>query len=102
MASIPNRTPNILAASGAVVPGFLNHITLGSAAALTLAAPTVDGQEAVFIDETGHAHTVTTPATLINGVDHIATFGGTAGSSIYLVSRNGVWWAIALNGVTLS
>lgn len=102
MASVPNRSPNVITAAGAVTPAFVNSINAAGALALTLAAPTLDGQEAVFVDETGHAHTVTTPATLVNGASHILTFGGTAGQGCHLVSRNGIWWTVSLNGVTVS
>lgn len=103
MSSIPNKAPNVITAAGAVTPAEYNNINAASALALTLAVPSVDGQLCTFIDETGHAHTVTTPASGINGATHIATFGGTAGSSIQFVSRNSIWWVVGTpNGVTLS
>ena len=63
---------------------------------------TIDGQEAIFIDESGYAHTITTPASGLNGTLHILTFGGTVGQAVHLVSRNGKWWTVAVNGVTPS
>jgi hypothetical protein len=85
-------------------------ITCTAVAALTLAVPVVglpsaggnDGQSLVLVDTGGHAHTVTTPANAINGVDHIATFNGTKGSTITLRAYAGVWYATSLSGVTLS
>lgn len=100
-ASVPNRAPNVITAAGAVTPSGLNSINAAGALALTLAAPTVDGQRAMFTDETGHAHTITTPANVLNGAHTTLTFGGTAGQSAELFSRNGKWWAALLNGVTV-
>jgi hypothetical protein len=101
-----------LSASGAVgiTEGFC-AITATSAAALTLAqAPTglpsaggEDGQRILFIDTTGHAHTVTTPASGIAGGKHVATFNGTVGSSIEFIAYQGVWYVVGTaSGVTLS
>lgn len=93
------------ATAGAVViqPG-VQFIGSAGALAMTLAAPTrqQNGSLLVFSDATGHAHTLTTPASTINGASHIATFNGTAGSSVTVVAANGVWWVVALNGVSIS
>lgn len=102
MSSIANKAPNLITAAGAVTVGAINSINAASALALTLALPTIDGQEALFVDETGHAHTITTPATGVNGALHILTFGGTAGQGCHLVSRNSSWWTVSVNGVTAS
>jgi hypothetical protein len=75
-------------------------ITAAGVAALTLAAPVAgspanggnDGQELKVIDTSGHAHTITTPASGINGVHHIATSGGTAGDAITFTAYNGAWY----------
>jgi hypothetical protein len=102
---------NVVSASGAVIPGGGNYvITKAGVAAITLAVPTagsvanggIDGAKMTFIDVGGHAHTVTTPASGINGADHIATFGGTVGNFIELVAYNGVWYVTASAGITLS
>ena len=85
-------------------------ITKGTAAALTLAAPVAgapesggdDGVVLQVTDTTGAAHTVTTPASKINGNKNIATFGGTANNSLEVVAYNGVWYVSALGGTTLS
>jgi hypothetical protein len=75
-------------------------ITAAGVAALTLAAPVAgspanggnDGQELKIIDTSGHAHTITTPASGINGVHHIATSGGSAGDAVTLTAYNGAWY----------
>jgi hypothetical protein len=109
VASAPSVNP--VAASGAVAPGGGNYaITKSGVAAITLALPTAgslanggqDGQKMIFFDTGGHAHTITTPASGINGADHIATFGGAVGDFIELIAYNGVWYALASSGITLS
>lgn len=110
MSQVPNRTFNLITAAGAVTPNEFNSITASGAVALTLAAPTFDGQEATFIDEGGHAHTLvctgagSPPTAGLNGgtTYNTLTFGGTKGDSCQLVSRNGFWYAYNLNGVTAS
>lgn len=109
MSNVPNRTPNLITAAGAVTPSYLNPITAAGAVALTLAAPTIDGQEVNFIDEGGHAHTVVISAVgspptagLNGGGVTTATFNGTKGSALSLVSRNGSWWTAVTIGITLS
>ncbi len=74
-------------------------ITAGGVAALTLAAPIAgspanggnDGQELKVIDQSGHAHTITTPANGINSNHHIATSAGNAGDAVTFTAYNGVW-----------
>jgi hypothetical protein len=103
MSFAPNKAPNVVTAAGLVTPASLNSINAAGALALTLAAPTFDGQEADFIDETGHAHTVTmVTANNLNVNKNVLTFGGTAGSSFSLWSRNGKWYTGYLNGVTIT
>lgn len=102
--SIPNASVTILSASGvitAVAPAATYGITAVGVAALTLAAPATDGIILRFVDEGGHAHTITSTG-LLNGSHNVATFGGTAGSACELVSRNGFWWAVVLTGVAVS
>jgi hypothetical protein len=83
-------------------------ITKGTAAALTLVAPTSgspasggdDGKILRIIGTTAAAHTVTTPSNAINGNKHIATFAA-VGDSIRLVAYNAKWYAFG-NSTTLS
>jgi len=75
-------------------------LTKVSAGAYLLAAPIAglpsaggdDGRRLDIIDGTGHAHTVTTPANGINGVNHILTAAGTKGQSVSLKAYNGTWY----------
>jgi hypothetical protein len=113
MANVPNQAPSLLAASGAVpiVNNAVYHITKAGVAVLTLALPVdsggnnLDGIEMTFIDEGGHAHTILcggSPPSGLNAAVGTLTFGGTAGQSVILRSRNGRWWTKAANGVTAS
>jgi len=85
-------------------------VTKAGVAALTLALPTAglpaaaghDGQILRIVDVGGHAHTVTTPASGLNGSVHIATFNGTVGSFVELIAYNAVWYVLASSGITLS
>lgn len=85
-------------------------ITDASAAALTLALPVAgaasaggqDGASLTIISTTAAAHTVTTPASGINGTLHIATFAAAVGNAVTLTAYNGKWYASTLNGVTIS
>jgi hypothetical protein len=111
MSNVPNRTPNVITAAGAVTPGTeYNFIDSAGAIALTVAAPVCDGQIMNFIDQGGHAHTVvctgagSPPTAGLNAgtTANTLTFGGTKGDSVQIVSQNGFWWTNVLNGVTVS
>jgi hypothetical protein len=100
-----------LTAAGAIAikPGTV-MLNAGTAGAMTLAAATAglpaaggnDGQELLIVAEDAEAYTVTTGSNGINGNKHIATFGGAVGDAIRFVAYNAIWWAVELNGVTLS
>jgi hypothetical protein len=99
------------AASGAIgIVEGLAIITMGSAAALTLAAPTPggpgvgdDGKHLAILSTTAFAHVVTTPANKINGSKLTATFAAAVASSIEFIAYNGVWYQQNTpQGVTLT
>ena len=101
----------VLAADGAItIKSGLVGITKGSAAALTLAAPTAgsvasggdDGKVLIIMSTTAFAHTITTPANKINGNKLTITFDGAVTDFIELVAYNGVWRSAASSGSTLS
>lgn len=106
-----NAAPTLAAADGALaLPTQGGNktvlITKGSAAALTLAAPTTvpDGTVLTVISTTAFAHTITQAAPGFNGGgggSDVATFGAAAGNSITVVAYNGVWYVQNLTGVTL-
>lgn len=95
-------------AAGAITPARGTvALKAGSAAAMTLVAPTAaqEGMVIEIVAEDAYAYTVTTPASKINGpggLQHILTWTAAIGNSCRLVARNQVWQTTALNGVALS
>ena len=75
-------------------------ITKGSAAALTLAAPTVDDDDGVtiwIIATTAAAHTVTATTIGFNALNtdgDLGTFGGAVGDGIGVMAFQGEWYVI--------
>lgn len=125
----PTRLPQGLVENPVVAPGTTDALPVASANvfvtqagvdAMTLATPKAgvypagaansqlfgeprdDGKSLLVLDTTGHAHTITTAANIINGSNHIATFNGTVGSWILLMAFNGIWYVIGSSGVALS
>jgi hypothetical protein len=105
-ASSPTGATQVLAAATAVLPvnGGNFYITYAGVCAMTLAVPVADGFTLRIVSLTANAHTITTPASGLNGVSHIATFGATIANALTLKSFGGQW-IIALDeetGITLS
>ncbi len=95
-----------LTATGAAVINVKNGLVIlaGAGATLaTLALPTAgaqsaggdDGKVLWIITGTAQAHTVTTPATGINGGSTTLTFQAAIGNGIVLIAFNGTWLAAA-------
>jgi hypothetical protein len=93
-------------ASGAIgIIRGTEFITKAGVAAMTLALPiagTNDGVSLSIVSTTANAHTVTTPATGLNGALHIATFAANIGSALELVAYNGSWYTKSNIGITLT
>ena len=110
MSNYPNRPVTVLSASGAISPQAADNyfaVTKSTAAALTLALPTVDGQRLIVQDVGGHAHTIDVPIASppvagLNGSKARATFNGTLGSFVELLSYNGSWMVLGASGVTVA
>jgi hypothetical protein len=90
-----------------ITPGTVK-ITKGSAAALTLAAPTA-AQEGTFLtitSQTAFAHVVTATSLLGDGVSGsphtTATFAAFIGATITLEAINLIWNVVSLKGVTVT
>lgn len=83
-------------------------ITKGSAAALTLAAPTAttdDGKRLLIVTATAFAHTVTQTTPGINNgstASDVGTFTAAIGNGMELVAYNGIWYTVSLRNVTLA
>ncbi len=95
------------AADGAipVTPSKAYVITKGSAAALTIAAPTVDNVDIIITSDTAFAHVLTfTGGTLDSGNAAVltATWNAFKGASLEIISYNGRWKVLNANGVGLS
>lgn len=92
--------------SGAIgIKSGVELITLAGIAALTLAAPVAgqdDGKELKVISTTANAHTITTPASGINGAYHVFTFAGYIGNSVSFTAYNGIWWVGTTSSGTAS
>lgn len=92
----------------AAIPPHVQHtyvITKGSAAALTLAAPTSgtdDGNEIVIISNTAFAHVLTATGLLNTGsANHnTATWAAQLGGALTLMAFGGKWVALAQIGIT--
>ena len=90
--------PTLIAVDGAInpkVPGYF-VITKGSAAALTLAAPTAgvdDGLEIEISARTAFAHVITATGLLVTATANVntITFPTSAGGTAYLTADNGKW-----------
>ena len=115
-ADLPNSQV-VLAADGAVDITFPNYkstwlVTKGSAAAITLAAPTTGGQNSgghdglvlSVISTTAFAHVITSAVRGFNGKGSsgTATFAAAKGSAVVLEAYNGDWWVRSVSGVTIA
>lgn len=102
------KTLTKITASGAVpVVAGQNVITAGSAAALTLAAPTTPAQDGILMEiqsSTAFAHTLTATGLLQTGSAsvNVATFAAFAGAGLNLMAFNGKWIVKSSVGITFS
>ena len=101
--------PVTLSADGAIpVIGGSYKITKGSAAALTLAAPTTaqDGMVLNIVSNSDYAHVITATDLLDDGVTggakDTATFAAFAGAAITLMAVGGKWSVVSKNAVTVA
>lgn len=114
---LPNKQ-TLAAADGAIDISLKNFsdtilITKGTAAALTLAAPTAgvpakgghDGMRMTIYSTTAAAHTVTqTTPGFNNGstASDVGTFGAAIGNWITVEAYNGIWYVVGSLNVTLA
>lgn len=82
-------------------------ITKGSAAAITIAAPTAgtdDGKVLMIVAETAFAHVVTCSSNGFDdkGASGTLTWTAAKGNSVILIARNGRWWVCAPRGVAVA
>jgi hypothetical protein len=99
----------VASADGAIplTPGATVIVTKGTAAALTLAAPSGsirDGDCIDIVSTTAAAHTVTQTTPGFNDgstASDVATFGAAKGNCMTVMAYNGIWYVLNLTGVTL-
>jgi hypothetical protein len=103
--------PVTLGADGAIpqpLGPVVYNINKGSAAALTLAAPSLslNGTRVVITSQTAFAHVVTATtliADAVTGSPHTtATFAAFKGATITLVAENGLWNVVSATGVAVT
>ena len=109
---IANEPPTVISGDGAIDVSISGptvvHLTKGSAAAITIAAPTSQGIEREVISDSAFAHVITfTGNTLRGGTAAVATatFAAQKGASIRLRSllpSEAAWAVIASVGQTLA
>lgn len=103
----------VISADGAItVPSNRGHhyvfITKGSAAAITLAAPSNpadNGARLTIMDLSGYAHTVTATTVGFNAgntTSDVATFGTAIGDGFEAVAYNGEWYTTNITNVTFA
>lgn len=104
-----NPPVQVAAADGAItIKDGVVMITKGTAAALTLAAPTAsadDGKRLAIISTTAAAHTVTQTTPGFNGGttgSDVATFTAAIGNGMVIVAYNGTWYTESLRNVALA
>lgn len=102
-------TPVVYSADGAIsIASQLAVITKGTAAALTLAAPTATTHDGVIIEivsSTAAAHTVTATTIGFNAADaagDVGTFGAAIGNGLRVVAYQGEWYVLNNIGVTIA
>lgn len=100
---------NILSIDGAIDPhtAAFYVITKGSAAALTLAAPTAttdDGLQIVITSNSAFAHVITATGLLQTGAATVntATTSVFAGASLTLIAYQGKWNVVSQNTITFA
>lgn len=107
-ASTIRTTPTAISGDGALtIAPAIYMITKGSAAALSLAAPSsVDGTRITITSTTNFAHVITfTGSTLYDGTSGAnitATMAAFAGASITVIAYGSVWYVESFNAVTIA
>lgn len=99
----------IVSADGAItIREGVAMITKGTAAAVTLAAPTAgadDGKRLAIMSTTAAAHTVTNTSPGFNNgstASDVGTFGAAIGNGMEVIAYGGVWYTLSLRNVTLA
>lgn len=100
--TVPQQTSVPICGTSFIETGGVDACTLATPVAGAPSTGGNDGLEITIIDNSGHAHTVTAATNVITPAHHLITFGGTQGSFVTLVARNGKWIPVQQSGVTIS
>lgn len=99
----------VASADGAIgIKSGVVAITKGSAAALTLAAPTAGADDGMILhirSTTAYAHTITNTSPGFNNLStsgDVATLGGAVGDGLSVYAYNGIWWVLQNVNATLA
>jgi len=101
------HAPTVISGDGAitVTPSTI-ALTKGSAAAITIAAPTAaqDGYQIRVYTETAFAHVVTCATDGFNnkGSSGTVTLTAAKGNGFLIMARNGHWWVVQTLGATVA
>jgi hypothetical protein len=106
---VPGSGTTLLAADGAItIKEGIIRITKGSAAAITLAAPTAaqEGTRMTITSGSAFAHVITATGLLEDGVTggakNTATFAAFVGATCTLIAQNLKWHTESLKAVTVA
>lgn len=104
-AKVPYQ-PTVLTAAGAIDPDSGLVVLQGSGTAMTLVAPTENGQWLSIISDAATAFVITPTGGIQDGVTGgsktAATFAAFKGASIELRGFNGSWYVISKNVATVA
>ena len=107
--NVAQGVTNVLAADGALTPNnsALYMVTKGSAAAITLAAPTAAGINITVSSDSAFAHVITATSLIQDGTTggphSLATFSAFPGATVHFVSSPSLLWnVVSLQHVTIS
>lgn len=88
----------VISGDGAItIKSGVVFLTKGSAAAITLAAPTAvtdDGKVLYIVAASAQAHVVTVTGAAGGSGQDVGTFGGAINDSTALVARNALWYVL--------
>jgi len=111
LAEIQKPTITTYSTDGAITftnPYNIAKLTKGSAAAMTLAAPSTaqEGYRLLVLNQSAYAHVITATNLLDDGVTggakDTATFGAFVGASLDLIAINQKWHVVSTNVVTIA
>lgn len=108
IAETAGRAVTVISGDGAItIANSIVFLTKGSAAAITIAAPTDvthDGIQIWVVTGTAAAHVITSGVDGFNakGSSGTCTYTAAIGNAVLLIARNGHWYTAVKTGVTIA